>query len=96
VTLLAGFTRQMLRVQWRKDDPVELYVIRPAGALRPPVVLFLYGFPTDSDRFRDNKLCESLTRNGFAAVGFASALTGQRYHDRPMKEWFVASYRSLW
>jgi hypothetical protein len=29
-------------------------------------------------------------KHGFAAVGFVSALTGQRYHDRPMKEWFVS------
>jgi hypothetical protein len=25
-----------------------------------------------------------------AAVGFVSALTGHRYHDRPMKEWFIS------
>jgi hypothetical protein len=31
-----------------------------------------------------------LTKDGFAAVGFVSALTGQRYHDRPMKEWFLS------
>ena len=30
-------------------------------------------------------------RNGYAAIGFATALTGQRYHSpRPMKEWFVS------
>jgi len=26
-------------------------------------------------------------------VGFVGALTGQRYHDRPMKEWFVSELR---
>ena len=88
--VLPGFTRELLRVEWRYQDPIDLYVIRPNGVARPPVVLFLYSYPTDSDRFRNDKLCENLTRNGFAAVGFVSALTGQRYHDRPMKEWFVS------
>ena len=72
------------------QDPIDLYVIRPNNVPKPPVVLYLYSFPTESDRFRDDLLCENLTRNGLAAVGFVSALTGQRYHDRPMKEWFVS------
>jgi hypothetical protein len=84
------FTRELLRVEWRFDDPIDLYVIRPIGIARPPVVLYLYSYPTDADRFRNDRLCETLTRNGFAAVGFVSAMTGQRYHDRPMKEWFVS------
>jgi hypothetical protein len=84
------FTRELLRLEWRFGDPIDLYVIRPAGAVKPPVVLFLYSYPTDSDRFLNDQLCESLTSHGFAAVGFVSALTGQRYHDRPMREWFVS------
>lgn len=32
----------------------------------------------------------AVTREGFAAVGFVSALTGHRYHDRPMREWFIS------
>jgi len=84
------FTRELVRVEWRFGDPIDLYIIRPIGVARPPVVLYLYGYPTDSDRFLNDKLCESYTKNGFAAVGFVSALTGQRYHDRPMKEWFVS------
>jgi pimeloyl-ACP methyl ester carboxylesterase len=90
---LPHFTRELLRVQWRNGDPIELYVIRPTGIAKPPVILFLYGYPADSDRYRNNALCENLVRNGFAAVGFASALTGHRYHDRPMKEWFVSELR---
>ncbi len=31
-----------------------------------------------------------MIKNGFAAIGFVSALTGHRYHDRPLKEWFVS------
>ncbi len=85
-----SYTREFLQVEWRGGDPIELYVIRPTGVKNPPVVLYLYGYPTDSDRFRSDELCKNLTKNGFAAVGFTSALTGQRYRDRPMKEWFVS------
>lgn len=84
------YTRELLRVQWRGNDPIDLYIIRPVGIAKPPVTLFLYSYPSDSDRFRDDKLCTNLVKNGFAAVGFASALTGQRYHDHPMSEWFVS------
>ena len=84
------FIRELYQVQWRANDPIDLYVIRPAGVKKPPVVLYLYGFPTDSDRFRNADYCRRLTANGAAAVGFVSALTGQRFHNRPMKEWFVS------
>jgi hypothetical protein len=87
---LPTFTRELLRVQWRPNDPIDLYVIRPKDAIHPPVVLFLYGYPTDADKFRNDAFCQNVVKHGFAAVGFVSALTGQRYHDRPMKEWFVS------
>jgi hypothetical protein len=84
------FTRELLSVQWRPADPIDLYIIRPKNAVKPPVVLFLYSYPTDADKFRNDVLCENFVKHGFAAVGFVSALTGHRYHDRPMKEWFVS------
>ena len=84
------FTRELIRVQWRNGDPIDLFVVRPIGVNKPPVTLFLYGYPSDTDRFFNNAFCETLTRNGMAAIGFVSALTGPRYHDRPMKEWFVS------
>jgi hypothetical protein len=87
---LSSFTRELIQVQWRATDPIDLYVIRPKGAVKPPVVLLLYGYPTDSDKFRSDAFCQNVIKHGFAAVGFVSALTGQRYHDRPMKEWFVS------
>jgi dienelactone hydrolase len=87
---MPSFTRELMSVQWRPADPIDLYVIRPKGVVKPPVVLFLYGYPADSDRFRNDALCQNIVKHGFAAVGFVSALTGQRYHDRPMKEWFVS------
>ena len=84
------FTRELLRAQWRDGDPIDLYVIRPAHVEKPPVVLYLYSYPSDTRRFLDNAYCERVTRDGFAAVGFVSALTGHRYHGRPMKQWFVS------
>ena len=84
------FTRELLEVQWRPGDPIHLYVIKPHGVAKPPVAIYLYSYPSESDRFRDDEYCKRLVFNGYAAVGFVSALTGQRYHDRPMKEWFVS------
>lgn len=84
------FTRQLVRVQWRALDPIDLFIIRPTGAVRPPVVLYLYSYPEDTRRFWDDAYCARIVQNGCAAVGFESALTGGRYHDRPMREWFVS------
>src|SRR5215475_301562 len=84
------FIRELLRVQWRPNDPIDLYVIRPRAAKKPPVVLYLYGFPSDTDRFKDDRYCERVTRGGAAAVGFVSALTGHRNERRSPKEWFVS------
>ena len=50
----------------------------------------MYGYPSDLDRFQKPELQELLTRDGVAAVGFLSALTGGRYHNRPMKQWFLS------
>lgn len=85
-----GFTRQLVRVQWRTGDPIDLWVMRPSGVEKPPVILYLYSYPSETDRFRDDGYGQRVTRGGYAAVGFVSALTGQRYHGVPMKEWFVS------
>jgi len=85
-----GFTRELLQVQWRTGDPIDLWIIRPKGVAKPPVVLYLYSYPSETDKFRDDRYCQRVTKDGFAAVGFVSALTGHRYHMRPMKEWFVS------
>jgi len=84
------FTRELLRVQWRMDDPIDVYVIKPRSAAKVPAILYLYTYPSENDRFRDNEYCKRVTADGYAAIGFVSALNGQRYHDRPMKEWFVS------
>src|SRR5215472_4507678 len=84
------FVRELIRVKWRPNDPIDLYVIRPRGAKKPPVVLYLYGFPSDSDRFKDDRYCERVTRGGAAAVGFVSAFTGPRNEHQPTNTWFVS------
>ena len=87
------YTHEVTRVLWRPGDPIDLYIIKPVGVKNPPVILYLYSYPFENDRYLNHDFCKFLVRNGFAAVGFASALTGQRYHDRPMKEWFVSELR---
>jgi len=94
---LAGFvdekpqyTVELLRLQWRWGDPIDLYVMKPKGVKKPPVILYLYDYPTDTDIFMRDDYQDLVTKNGVAAVGFVSALTGHRYHDRPMKEWFIS------
>jgi dienelactone hydrolase len=88
---LRGCTRELLRMQWRAHDPIDLYVIRPSGAQKMPVVLFLYNYTYDTDLFREERWCDLAKQNGFAVVGFGSALSPQRFHTpRPMKQWFVS------
>jgi hypothetical protein len=85
-----GFTREVVRVQWRPDDPIELYVVLPHGSQKPPAILYLYDYRYDAERFRDDGWCKRATQNGFAAIGFTSAFSLERFHSRPLKEWFVS------
>src|SRR5260370_9689165 len=85
-----GYTVELLQVQWRFGDPLDLYVMKLKGVKKPPVILYLYGYPSDTDRFKDEAFQDKVTKDGFAAVGIVSALTGHRYHDRPMREWFIS------
>jgi len=85
-----GYTVELLQLQWRWGDPFDLYVMKPKGVKKPPVILHLYGYPADTDAYKNEIFQTTLTQDGFAAVGFVSALTGHRYHDRPMKEWFIS------
>jgi len=84
------FTSEWITVHWRADDPIYLFVVLPTRIKRPPVVLYLYDYPAETDIFRDDDWCARVTAGGYAAVGFVPALNGHRYHDRPMKEWFVS------
>jgi acetyl esterase/lipase len=85
-----GFTRLLVAVKWRLGDAIDLWIILPKGVKKPPAVLYLYNTDEDTARFRDNRWCERATSGGVAAVGFVSALSGPRFHDRPMKQWFVS------
>jgi len=84
------FTRILVQVKWRPGDPIDLYILKPKGVEKPPAVLYLYGYMQDTDRFKSDAWARRVTSGGVAAVGFVSALTGSRFHDRPMKQWFVS------
>ena len=84
------FTRELVRLEWRHADPVDIFVVLPHGVSKPRVILYLYGYPSDTTRFTNDQWCKTATEGGFAAVGFVSALTGERYQGRPMKQWFVS------
>ena len=86
----ADNTLELVQVQWRQGDPISLFISRPKGVEKPPVILYLYDYRYDSARFESPKFQQLSTQNGFASVGFVSALSGQRYHSRPLKEWFVS------
>jgi len=84
------FTRELLQLGWRAGDPVDVWVVLPKGVVNPPVILYLYGYDESLERFKNDRYCERITKGGYAAVGFLAALSGDRFHDRPMKEWFVS------
>jgi hypothetical protein len=89
-----GYTHEVVRVTWRLDDGIDLYIVKPIGVKKPPVILYLYSYPFEMDRFLSHDFCKFLVKDGYAAVGFPAALTAQRYHDIPMKEWFVSDLQS--
>lgn len=84
------FTRTLVRLQWRPGDPVDLWIVLPKGAQKPPVVLYLYNYIENPERFHNNGWCKRVTSGGVAAVGFLSALSTDRFRDRPMKQWFIS------
>jgi hypothetical protein len=83
------FVREVWQVAWRPADPLDLYVIIPKKVAKPPVILFLYSWPTNIARFRDDRWCMGAVNGGYAAVGFLSALTGDRTEYKPVDHWFV-------
>lgn len=83
------FIRELWQLRWRSNDPIDLWVIRPRGVKNPPVVLYLYGYPSETERFKNTAFCQRVVHSGAAAVGFVSALTGHRTEFRPMRETFI-------
>jgi hypothetical protein len=89
------FTREIVRLQWRDSDPIDVYVTMPKGVKNPRVVLYLYGYPSDASRLTSDDWCAGAVKGGFAAVGFVSALTGERFHTPwLMKQWFVSELQA--
>ncbi len=89
--LPSGCTRELLRLEWRPGDPIELYVIRPLVKRNPPVGLFLLNYTFDTNIFQSDYWCTQAKQTGIAVVGFESAHSLQRFHSpRPMKTWFVS------
>jgi hypothetical protein len=89
------FTRELVRLQWRPSDPVDVYISMPKGVKKPRVVLYLYGYPSDASRLTSDDWCAAATKGGFAAVGFVPALTGERFHAPwLMKQWFVSELQA--
>jgi len=71
-------------------NPIDLFFVTSTSQSALPVTVFLYSWPSGTDRFLDDAWCRTVTQRGAAAVGFVSALTGGRYHDRPWRQWFVS------
>jgi hypothetical protein len=83
------FTREIIRLEWRQGDPIDIYVVTPHSVKKPRVILYLYSYPSDVDRFMGDSWCRQVTNKGLAAVGFVSALTGGRFRYRPLRESFL-------
>ena len=81
--------RVRVRLGWRPADVFDLYIALPKGVTKPPVILYLYSFPETAARFKSDHWFTGTVTEGYAAVGFVSALTGERADQRPPDEWFV-------
>jgi hypothetical protein len=84
------FTRTLVRLQWRNNDPIDTYIVVPKGVAKPPVILYLYMYATNTDRFMRANVCQYLSKGGVAAVGFSTAISGYRFRMRGATEWFVS------
>jgi hypothetical protein len=84
-----NFIRERWQVDWRPTDPIDLYIIKPKSVKNPPVILYLYSYPSDTDRFKTDDWAGTATANGFAAIGFVSAYTGHRKEFRTLDEAFM-------
>ncbi|HET8924061.1 MAG TPA: hypothetical protein VFN26_13815 [Candidatus Acidoferrum sp.] len=81
--------REHIQVGWRPNDTFDLYVILPKGAKKSPVILYLYSNPEGIARFTNNDWYTGTAVEGYAAVGFVSALTAERVLNRPLDETFL-------
>jgi hypothetical protein len=84
------YVRERIQVGWRPRDTFDLYVALPKGTKKPPVILYLYSFPENATRFQSEQWYQGVAKDGYAAVGFVSALTAERAEHRAPDEWFVS------
>lgn len=88
------FVRDLYRLEWREGDPIDVWLIRPKVAdkvpAKAPVILYLYSYDANDEHFRDKGWCQRATADGYAAVGFVSALTDYRFRNRGLSKWFVS------
>jgi len=80
IDLPEGCTRELLHMQWRPVDPIDVYVIRPDGIEKPPIGLFLLNYTFDTAVFRSSYWCNQAKQNHLAIIGFGSAFSVQRFH----------------
>jgi len=87
----ANYTRERWQMQWRDLDAFDLYIVRPKGVEKPPVIFYLYSSEVASKRpFINDGWCQRATADGFAAIGFVPALAEDRFQMRPMKQWYMS------
>src|ERR1700722_9700241 len=60
----SGYSVSEIRLQWRLGDPIDLLLMRPINVKNPPVILYIYGYPSDTDIFKDRDWQELVTRGG--------------------------------
>jgi len=84
------FERELVRVQWRPNDPIDMYIVKPPQVKNPPVVLFLGDFSSELRPYTINFACAFHVKNGAAAVGFVAAHAGCRAEHWPPNQWFVS------
>jgi hypothetical protein len=87
------FTRERWQLDWRPADPLDVYICKPRGVQKAPVILYLYTSPSTTDRFKSDDWCGTVTANGFAAVGFLSAYTGHRLEMRSPTATFFTTFQ---
>lgn len=88
------FTRELWQLMWRPADAIDLYVCKPRAVVgKLPVILYLYTSPSDTNRFKSDDWCMTMTSDGFAAVGFVSAYTGHRLETRPPATTFFTNFQ---
>lgn len=88
-----SFVRERWQLMWRPSDPIDLFICKPRGVAKPPVILYLYTYPSSTDRFKSDDWCGTTTAGGFAAVGFLSAYTGHRLEMRSPAATFFTDFR---